>query len=103
MASLKTREMPQCLLEADGWCSKSRKWFEAASEKFTAKFLAKKYLITFIQDGYNAAEDASAYTSEMEEKLKNLTQWQADKIQNARKTSTQTQEQVILDLLREHL
>jgi hypothetical protein len=64
---------------------------------------AKKYLITFIQDGYNAADDASAYTSEMEEKLKNLTQWQADKIQNARKTSTQTQEQVILDLLREHL
>lgn len=103
VASLKTREMPQCLQEADGWCAKSRKWFEAASEKFTAKFLAKKYLISFIQDGYNAAEDASAYTSEMEEKLKNLTQWQADKIQNARKTSTQTQEQVILDLLREHL
>ena len=103
VASLKTREMPQCLQEADGWCAKSRKWFEAASEKFTAKFLAKKYLISFIQDGYNAAEDASAYTSEMEEKLKNLTQRQADKIQNARKTSTQTQEQVILDLLREHL
>lgn len=103
VASLKTREMPQCLQEADGWCAKSRKWFEAASEKFTAKFLAKKYLITFIQDGYNAADDASAYTSEMEEKLKNLTQWQADKIQNARKTSTQTQEQIILDLLREHL
>ena len=69
VASLKTREMPQCLQEADGWCAKSRKWFEAASEKFTAKFLAKKYLITFIQDGYNAADDASAYTSEMEEKL----------------------------------
>lgn len=103
VASLKTCEMPQCLLEADGWCAKSRKWFEAASEKFTAKFLAKKYLISFIQDGYNAAEDASAYTSEMEEKLKNLTQRQADKIQNARKTSTQTQEQVILDLLRELL
>lgn len=103
VASLKTREMPQCLQEADGWCAKSRKWFEAASEKFTAKFLAKKYLITFIQDGCNAADDASAYTSEMEEKLKNLTQWQADKIQNARKTSTQTQEQIILDLLREHL
>ena len=103
VASLKTREMPQCLQEADGWCAKSRKWFEAASEKFTAKFLAKKYLISFIQDGYNAADDASAYTSEMEEKLKNLTQWQADKIQNARKTSTQTQEQIILDLLREHL
>ena len=103
VASLKTREMPQCLQEADGWCAKSRKWFEAASEKFTAKFLAKKYLITFIQDGYNAADDASAYTSEMEEKLKNLTQWQADKIQKARKNSTQTQEQIILDLLREHL
>ena len=103
VASLKTREMPQCLQEADGWCAKSRKWFEAASEKFTAKFLAKKYLISFIQDGYNVAEDAAAYTLEMEEKLKNLTQWQADKIQNARKTSTQTQEQIILDLLREHL
>ena len=103
VASLKTREMPQCLQEADGWCAKSRKWFEAASEKFTAKFLAKKYLITFIQDGYKADDDACAYTSEMDEKLKNLTQWQADKIQNARKTSTQTQEQVILDLLREHL
>lgn len=103
VASLKTREMPQCLQEADGWCAKSRKWFEAASEKFTAKFLAKKYLISFIQDGYNVAEDASAYTLEIEEKLKKLAQWQADKIQNARKTSTQTQEQVILDLLREHL
>lgn len=103
VASLKTREMPQCLQEADGWCAKSRKWFEAASEKFTAKFLAKKYLISFIQDGYNAAEDAAAYTLEIEEKLKKLAQWQADKIQNARKTSTQTQEQVILDLLREHL
>ena len=78
-------------------------WFEAASEKFTAKFLAKKYLISFIQDGYNVAEDAAAYTLEIEEKLKKLAQWQADKIQNARKTSTQTQEQVILDLLREHL
>ena len=103
VASLKTCEMPQCLLEADGWCAKSRKWFEAASEKFTAKFLAKKYLISFIQDGYNVAEDAAAYTLEIEEKLKKLAQWQADKIQNARKTSTQTQEQVILDLLREHL
>lgn len=103
VASLKTREMPQCLQEADGWCAKSRKWFEAASEKFTAKFLAKKYLISFIQDGYNVAEDVAAYTLEIEEKLKKLAQWQADKIQNARKTSTQTQEQVILDLLREHL
>ena len=103
VASLKTREMPQCLQEADGWCAKSCKWFEAASEKFTAKFLAKKYLISFIQDGYNVAEDAAAYTLEIEEKLKKLAQWQADKIQNARKTSTQTQEQVILDLLREHL
>lgn len=103
VASLKTCEMPQCLQEADGWCAKSRKWFEAASEKFTAKFLAKKYLISFIQDGYNVAEDAAAYTLEIEEKLKKLAQWQADKIQNARKTSTQTQEQVILDLLREHL
>ena len=103
VASLKTREMPQCLQEADGWCAKSRKWFEAASEKFTAKFLAKKYLISFIQDGYNVAEDAAAYTLEIEEKLKKLAQWQADKIQNARKTSTQTQEPVILDLLREHL
>lgn len=103
VASLKTREMPQCLQEADGWCAKIRKWFEAASEKFTAKFLAKKYLISFIQDGYNVAEDAAAYTLEIEEKLKKLAQWQADKIQNARKTSTQTQEQVILDLLREHL
>lgn len=103
VASLKTREMPQCLQEADGWCAKSRKWFEAASEKFTAKFLAKKYLISFIQGGYNVAEDAAAYTLEIEEKLKKLAQWQADKIQNARKTSTQTQEQVILDLLREHL
>ena len=103
VASLKTREMPQCLQEADGWCAKSRKWFEAASEKFTAKFLAKKYLISFIQDGYNVAEDAAAYTLEIEEKLKKLAQWQADKIQNARKTSTQTQEQVILDLLRDHL
>ena len=103
VASLKTREMPQCLQEADGWCAKSRKWFEAASEKFTAKFLAKKYLISFIQDGYNVAEDAAAYTLEIEEKLKKLAQWQADKIQNAPKTSTQTQEQVILDLLREHL
>ena len=103
VASLKTREMPQCLQEADGWCAKSRKWFEAASEKFTAKFLAKKYLISFIQDGYNVAEDAAAYTLEIEEKLKKLAQWQADKIQNARKTSTQTHEQVILDLLREHL
>ena len=93
----------RCLQEADGWCAKSRKWFEAASEKFTAKFLAKKYLISFIQDGYNVAEDAAAYTLEIEEKLKKLAQWQADKIQNARKTSTQTQEQVILDLLREHL
>lgn len=64
--------MPQCLQEADGWCAKSRKWFEAASEKFTAKFLAKKYLISFIQDGYNVAEDAAAYTLEIEEKLKNL-------------------------------
>ena len=103
VASLKTREMPQCLQEADGWCAKSRKWFEAASEKFTAKFLAKKYLISLIQDGYYVAEDAAAYTLEIEEKLKKLAQWQADKIQNARKTSTQTQEQVILDLLREHL
>ena len=103
VASLKTREMPQCLQEADGWCAKSRKWFEAASEKFTAKFLAKKFWISFIQDGYNVAEDAAAYTLEIEEKLKKLAQWQADKIQNARKTSTQTQEQVILDLLREHL
>ena len=81
VASLKTREMPQCLQEADGWCAKSRKWFEAASEKFTAKFLAKKYLISFIQDGYNVAEDAAAYTLEIEEKLKKLAQWQADKIQ----------------------
>ena len=103
VASLKTREMPQCLQEADGWCAKSGHLFEAASDKSTPKFLAKKYLISFIQDCSNVAEDAAAYTLEIEEKLKKLAQWQADKIQNARKTSTQTQEQVILDLLREHL
>ena len=29
---LKPVKMPQCLQEADGWCAKSRKWFEATSE-----------------------------------------------------------------------
>ena len=48
-------------------------------------------------------DNGGELTPEIEEKLKKLAQWQADKIQNARKTSTQTQEQVILDLLREHL
>ena len=100
--SLKSNKLPK-EFEDTGWFQRSIKWYNAAQRKFLDAFLAKKYLITFIQDGYNAADDASAYTSEMEEKLKNLTQWQADKIQNARKTSTQTQEQIILDLLREHL
>ena len=100
---LKNGEMPSIFSDADGWCSKSKKWFFAASNQFTTKFLAKKYLITFIQNKYNGADNPTDFAQKMENKLNLLTKEQADNIMFARKTEEKTQEQVTIELLNQYL
>ncbi len=101
--SLKSGKMPSALSDADGWCSKSKRWFSAASNKFTTKFLSKKYLITFIQNKYNGAENPTDFAQEMENKLNLLSKEQADSIMSARKTDEKTQEQMTIELLNQYL
>ncbi|MDE5963398.1 MAG: ParB/Srx family N-terminal domain-containing protein [Alistipes sp.] len=85
------------------WLSRSQKWYEAAEKKFDNTFLAKKYLINHIIDEYHNAEDPTAFTIQMVERINNLTEDQVKEIMNPKKVEDQTREQTTLNLLAKYL
>ena len=85
------------------WLSRSQKWYEAAEMKFDNTFLAKKYLINHIIDEYHNAEDPTAFTAQMVERINNLTEEQAKEIMNPKKVEDQTREQTTYNLLAKYL
>lgn len=85
------------------WLSRSQKWYEAAEKKFSNSFLAKKYLIIHIIDEYHNAENPTAFTAQMVEKINNLTEEQANEIMKPDKVEDQTREQTTFDLLNVYL
>lgn len=85
------------------WLSRSQKWYEAAEKKFDNTFLAKKYLINHIIDEYHNAEDPTAFTAQMVEKINNLTEEQANEIMKPDKVEDQAREQTTLNLLAKYL
>ena len=87
----------------NGWLSRSQQWYEAAEQKFNDKFLAKKYLITYIIDKYHNAADPTSFTVQMVEKIRSLTEEQAKEIMNPEKVDDQTREQTTINLLIKYL
>lgn len=87
----------------NGWLSRSQRWYEAAEQKFNDKFLAKKYLITYIIDKYHNAADPTSFTVQMVEKIQSLTEEQAKEIMNPEKVEDQTREQTTINLLIKYL
>ena len=81
VASVKSKVLPRAFEDA-GWFYRSVKWYEAASERIPNAFLAKKYLITFLIKKFNHAEDPMLFSSQMEEKLRSLTEEQVKEIMN---------------------
>ena len=87
----------------NGWLSRCQQWYEAAEQKFNDKFLAKKYLITYIIDKYHNAADPTSFTVQMVEKIRSLTEEQAKEIMNPEKVDDQTREQTTINLLIKYL
>ena len=81
VASIKSKVLPRAFEDA-GWFYRSIKWYEAASERIPNAFLTKKYLITFLIKKFNHAEDPMLFSSQMEEKLRSLTEEQVKEIMN---------------------
>lgn len=84
------------------WYQRSVRWYKAAQEKFSETFLAKKYLIGYIIDQGHEAKDPTAFYAQVEEKIRQLTDEQAQLIMNPPKGLV-TREQLIVDKLVEYL
>ena len=89
--------------EDAGWFYRSVKWYEAASERIPNSFLAKKYLITFLIKKFNHAEDPMLFSSQMEEKLRSLTEEQVKEIMNPKTEEDVSREQATYDMLEKYL
>lgn len=102
VASVKSKVLPRAFEDA-GWFYRSVKWYEAASERIPNAFLAKKYLITFLIKKFNHAENPMLFSSQMEEKLRSLTEEQVEEIMNPKTEEGVSREQATYDMLEKHL
>ena len=102
VACVKSKELPKAFGDA-GWFHRSVKWYMAASERIPNAFLAKKYLITFLIKKFNHAEDPMLFSSQMEEKLRSMTEEQVKEIMNPKTEETVSREQATYDMLEKHL
>lgn len=102
VASVKSKVLPRAFEDA-GWFYRSVKWYEAASERIPNAFLAKKYLITFLIKKFNHAEDPMLFSSQMEEKLRSLTEEQVKEIMNPKTEEDVSREQATYDTLEKYL
>lgn len=60
-------------------------------------------MINHIIDEYHNAEDPTAFTAQMVERINNLTEEQAKEIMNPKKVEDQTREQTTYNLLAKYL
>lgn len=102
VSCIRNQELPKAFEDA-GWYERSVKWYEAAQSKFSDAFLAKKYLITHLSKKFSHAADPVLFSSQMEEKLKNLTADQVAEIMKPQIEEGQTREQATYDLLEKYL
>ena len=102
VASVKSKVLPRAFEDA-GWFYRSVKWYEAASERIPNAFLAKKYLITFLIKKFNHAENPMLFSSQMEEKLRSLTEEQVKEIMNPKTEEDVSREQATYDMLEKYL
>ena len=102
VACVRSKKLPHVFNDA-GWYNRSRKWYEAAQEKFSDAFLAKKYLITHLIKKFNHAEDPVLFSSQMEENLRRLTDEQVKEVMNPKTEEGQTREQATYNMLEQCL
>ena len=102
VACVKSKELPRAFGDA-GWFHRSVKWYKAALERIPNTFLAKKYLITFLIKKFNHAEDPMLFSSQMEEKLRSLTEEQVKEIMTPKMEDGVSREQATYDMLEKHL
>lgn len=102
VSSIKNKTLPRAFADA-GWFYRSVKWYEAASERIPNAFLAKKYLITFLIKKFNHAEDPMLFSSQMEKKLRSLTEEQVKEIMNPKTEEDVSREQATYDILEKYL
>ena len=102
VASIKNKALPRAFVDA-GWFYRSVKWYEAASERIPNAFLTKKYLITYLVKKFNHAEDPAQFSSQMEEKLRSLTEEQVKEIMNPKTEEDVSREQATYDTLDKYL
>lgn len=102
VASIKNKALPRAFVDA-GWFYRSVKWYEAALERIPNAFLAKKYLITFLIKKFNHAADPMLFSSQMEEKLRCLTEEQVKEIMNPQTEEDVSREQATYDTLEKYL
>lgn len=102
VACVKSKVLPRAFIDA-GWFYRSIKWYEAALERIPNAFLAKKYLITFLIKKFNHAEDPTQFSSQMEEKLRSLTEEQVKEIMNPKTEEDVSREQATYDMLEKYL
>ena len=101
VTAIKEKKLPKAF-EDTAWYQRSINWYRVAQEKFSETFLAKKYLIGYIIDQGREAEDPTAFYAQIESRIEQLTDEQAQLIMNPPKGMI-TREQLIIDNLVEYL
>lgn len=101
VTAIKEKKLPKSF-ENTAWYQRSINWYRVAQEKFSETFLAKKYLIGYIINQGHEAEDPTAFYTQIEERIEQLTDEQAKLIMNPPKGLV-TREQLIVDNLVEYL
>lgn len=102
VASIKNKTLPRAFVDA-GWFYRSVKWYKAALERIPNSFLAKKYLITFLIKKFNHAENPTQFSSQVEMRLRSLTDEQVKEIMNPKTEEDVSREQATYDMLEKYL
>ncbi len=102
VASVKSKVLPRAFGDA-GWFYRSVKWYKAALERIPNSFLAKKYLITFLIKKFNHAENPTQFSSQVEMRLRSLTDEQVKEIVNPKTGEDVSREQATYDTLDKYL
>lgn len=102
VASVKSKALPRAFGDA-GWFYRSVKWYKAALERIPNSFLAKKYLITFLIKKFNHAENPTQFSSQVEMRLRSLTDEQVKEIVNPKTEEDVSREQATYDMLEKYL
>ena len=102
VSCIRNQELPRAFEDAGGY-ERSIKWYEAAKNKYSDAFLAKKYLITYLSKKFSHAVDPVLFSRQMEEKLRNLTDEQVNEIMKPQTEEELTREQATYDMLEKYL